>query len=120
MAPENVQVYDFRRTDRIARDQIRAINMLHESFARSISASLSAYLRAYVVVNLVSVEQISFTAVPGTRRGRLCMLLYFSGRGMCCLLPSGFSALPWHGRGRRFEPVQVHHLCLESLQDERH
>src|SRR3954451_7499175 len=20
------------------------------------------------------------------------------------------SALPWHGRGRRFEPVQVHHL----------
>ncbi|SRR5258708_5286998 len=61
MAPENVQVYDFRRTDRIARDQIRSINMLHESFARSISASLSAYLRAYVVVNLVSVEQISFT-----------------------------------------------------------
>jgi flagellar motor switch protein FliM len=57
----DVQVYDFRRTDRIARDQIRAINMLHESFARSISASLSAYLRAYVVVNLVSVEQISFT-----------------------------------------------------------
>src|SRR5258708_7610508 len=61
MAPENVQVYDFRRTDLIARDQIRAINLLHESFARSISASLSAYLRAYVVVNLVSVEQISFT-----------------------------------------------------------
>jgi flagellar motor switch protein FliM len=32
-----------------------------ENFARSMAASLSAYLRAYVVVNLVSVEELSFT-----------------------------------------------------------
>jgi flagellar motor switch protein FliM len=52
--------YDFRRPDRIAKDQLRAIHLLHENFARSLAASLSAYLRAYVAVNLVSVEQISF------------------------------------------------------------
>lgn len=52
--------YDFRRPDRIAKDQLRAIHMLHENFARSLGSSLSAYLRAYVVVNLVSVEQLSF------------------------------------------------------------
>ena len=52
--------YDFRRPDRIAKDQLRAINMLHENFARSLASSLSAYLRAYVMVNLVSVEQLSF------------------------------------------------------------
>ena len=52
--------YDFRRPDRIAKDQLRAIHMLHENFARSLASSLSAYLRAYVMVNLVSVEQISF------------------------------------------------------------
>ena len=34
--------------------------MLHENFARSLASSLSAYLRAYVAVNLVSVEQLSF------------------------------------------------------------
>src|ERR1700688_631934 len=50
----------FRRPDRIAKDQLRAIHMLHENFARSLAASLSAYLRAYVAVNLVSVEQLSF------------------------------------------------------------
>ncbi len=52
--------YDFRRPDRIAKDQMRAIHLLHENFARSLASSLSAYLRAYVTVNLVSVEQISF------------------------------------------------------------
>ena len=52
--------YDFRRPDRIAKDQLRAIHMLHENFGRSLASSLSAYLRAYAVVNLVSVEQLSF------------------------------------------------------------
>jgi flagellar motor switch protein FliM len=54
------QVYDFRRPDRIAKDQLRAIHLLHENFARSLASSLSAYLRAYVAVNLVSVEQMAF------------------------------------------------------------
>jgi flagellar motor switch protein FliM len=52
--------YDFRRPDRIAKDQLRAIHLLHENFGRSLASSLSAYLRAYVAVNLVSVEQLSF------------------------------------------------------------
>jgi len=52
--------YDFRRPDRIAKDQLRSIHLLHDNFARNLAASLSAYLRAYVIVNLVSVEQISY------------------------------------------------------------
>jgi flagellar motor switch protein FliM len=57
---KRAQPYDFRRPDRIAKDQLRAIHLLHENFARSLASSLSAYLRAYVMVNLVSVEQLSF------------------------------------------------------------
>jgi len=57
---KRAQPYDFRRPDRIAKDQLRAIHILHENFARSLASSLSAYLRAYVAVNLVSVEQLSF------------------------------------------------------------
>jgi flagellar motor switch protein FliM len=53
--------YDFRRPDRIAKHQLRAIHLLHENFARNLASSLSAYLRAYVIVNLVSVEQLSFS-----------------------------------------------------------
>lgn len=57
---KKAQSYDFRRPDRIAKDQLRAIHLLHENFARNLASSLSAYLRAYVAVNLVSVEQLSF------------------------------------------------------------
>jgi flagellar motor switch protein FliM len=59
-ASRKAQSYDFRRPDRIAKDQLRAIHLLHENFARTLASSLSAYLRAYVIVNLVSVEQLSF------------------------------------------------------------
>jgi len=58
---QKVQVYDFRRPDRIAKDQLRSIHLLHENFARGLSSSLSAYLRAYVAVNLLSVEQLAFS-----------------------------------------------------------
>jgi len=57
---KKAQPYDFRRPDRIAKDQLRAIHQLHENFARNLASSLSGYLRAYVAVNLVSVEQLSF------------------------------------------------------------
>lgn len=57
---KRAQPYDFRRPDRIAKDQLRAIHLLHDNFARSLASSLSAYLRAYAAVNLISVEQLSF------------------------------------------------------------
>ena len=59
-ALRRAQIYDFRRPDRIAKEQLRAIHLLHESFARTLASSLSAYLRAYVAVNLISVEQLSY------------------------------------------------------------
>src|SRR5580692_8377922 len=66
--------YDFRRPDRIAKDQLRAIHLLHENFARSLAASLSAYLRAYVAVNLVSVEQLSFMEFSQCLPSPTCMI----------------------------------------------
>jgi len=59
-AGSKAEPYDFRRTDRIAKDQLRTIHLLHENFARSLASNLSAYLRSYVIVNLISVEQVSF------------------------------------------------------------
>lgn len=53
-------IYDFRRPDRIPKEQLRSIHLLHDFFARNLAGSLGAYLRAYVVVHLVSVEQLSF------------------------------------------------------------
>jgi flagellar motor switch protein FliM len=53
-------LFDFRRPDRIAKSQVRAIHMLHETFVRNLASSLSAYLRSYLTANLISVEQLSY------------------------------------------------------------
>jgi flagellar motor switch protein FliM len=53
--------FDFRRPDRISKSQLRAIHQLHDNFVRALASSLSAYLRSYVIVNLVSVEQLSYS-----------------------------------------------------------
>ena len=66
--------YDFRRPDRIAKDQLRSIHLLHDNFARNLASSLSAYLRAYVIVNLVSVEQISYSEFCQCLPSPTCMV----------------------------------------------
>jgi flagellar motor switch protein FliM len=75
------QPYDFRRPDRIAKDQLRAIHLLHENFARGLASSLSAYLRAYVAVNLISVEQLSFMEFSQCLPSPTCLVLL--GMGSC-------------------------------------
>ena len=57
---KKAELFDFRRPDRIAKSQLRAIHLLHDNFVRNLVSSLSAYLRTYLIVNLVSVEQLSY------------------------------------------------------------
>jgi flagellar motor switch protein FliM len=89
---KKAQLYDFRRPDRIAKDQLRAIHMLHENFGRNLASSLSAYLRAYVAVNLVSVEQLSFmeftTCLPSPTSIVALGLKPYDGNGVFELNPS--------------------------------
>jgi flagellar motor switch protein FliM len=54
------EVYDFRRPDKFSRDQLRTLQMLHETFARLAGSALSAYLRAPVTIDLVSLEQVPY------------------------------------------------------------
>jgi flagellar motor switch protein FliM len=61
-ASRKVIDYDFHRADRISQDQMRSIHLLHEYFGRNLASSLSAYLRAFVDVSLVSLEQVSYSA----------------------------------------------------------
>ena len=56
----NVQVYDFKRPERVSKEQVTALEALHEAFARNVSASLSGYLRSIVEVRLISVEQFTY------------------------------------------------------------
>ncbi len=63
-APENtekaVKTYNFRRPNKFNRDQIRAVQMLHESFARYLTSTLSSMTRSMVSVEISNVEQVPY------------------------------------------------------------
>ncbi|MDI9444346.1 MAG: flagellar motor switch protein FliM, partial [Planctomycetota bacterium] len=42
--------YDFKRPERVGKEQMRALQTLHEGFSRNFSAGLSAMLRSVVEV----------------------------------------------------------------------
>jgi flagellar motor switch protein FliM len=54
------EVYDFRRPDKFSKEQLRTLQMLHETFARLAGSQLSAYLRAPVNIDLISLEQVPY------------------------------------------------------------
>jgi flagellar motor switch protein FliM len=55
-----VKLYDFRRPDKFSKEHIRAIQNIHETFARVTASSLSSYLRATTTVSLSSIEQVVY------------------------------------------------------------
>ena len=55
-----VAPYNFSSAGQISTDQLRAISMLNDLFARNLTHNLAAWLRTRFQVNLVSAEQIPF------------------------------------------------------------
>jgi flagellar motor switch protein FliM len=55
-----VKTYNFRRPDKFAKDQIRTMQMMHETFSRLTTTSLSALLKALVSVHVKAVDQLTY------------------------------------------------------------
>jgi flagellar motor switch protein FliM len=55
-----VSPYNFSSAGQISNDQLRAISLLNDLFARNLTHNLSAWLRTRLSVSLVSAEQIAF------------------------------------------------------------
>lgn len=60
VSEKGVKTYDFRRPNKFNRDQLRAVQMLHESFARHLTSKLSAMSRFMVSAEVTHVEQIPY------------------------------------------------------------
>jgi flagellar motor switch protein FliM len=56
-----VIAYDFRRPDRVSKEQLRSLHLLHDRFSRNVTTSLSAYLRTGVELAVSTVEQFSYS-----------------------------------------------------------
>ncbi|EMI54094.1 flagellar motor switch protein FliM [Rhodopirellula sallentina] len=56
-----ITAYDFKRPERVGKDQMRAMQSLHESIARNFGASISGLLRTMLEVKLLSVDQLTYS-----------------------------------------------------------
>ncbi len=58
---QRVIAYDFKRPERVGKEQMRALQSMHEGFARNFGASASALLRTIVESKLISVDQLTYS-----------------------------------------------------------
>lgn len=58
--PKTGAPYDFKRPNRISKDQIRTLELLHENFVHSYTVKLANYLRTMVELSLIAVDQLSY------------------------------------------------------------
>jgi len=56
-----IRPYDFKRPERVSKDQMRALETLHESFARNFGAALSGFLRTIVEIKVATCDQMTYS-----------------------------------------------------------
>ncbi len=122
----SVIVYNFRRPDRINKEQIRSLHFLHDRFARNISTSLSAYLRTVTDVNVTSVEQFTYSeflmSLPDPTAFYAISMTPLEGLGALELNPSvAFSMIArmLGGSGRGMAPTrgltEIEHNVIDGV-----
>lgn len=58
---ENIDAYDFRRPNRISKNQVRTLQSIHENFAEVFGYHLISKLQTNVTINITSVDQLFYS-----------------------------------------------------------
>ena len=59
----SVVSYNFRRPDRVTKEQMRSLHFLHDRFARNVSTSMSAYMRVVTEVSITTLPSPNSAAI---------------------------------------------------------
>ena len=57
----SIVAYDFKHPNRVSKDQIRTLENMHDNFAGHFASALSSVMRTVADVDLVSVDQITYS-----------------------------------------------------------
>ena len=57
----SIVAYDFKHPNRVSKDQIRTLENMHDNFAGHFASALSSIMRTVADVDLVSVDQITYS-----------------------------------------------------------
>ena len=55
-----VILYDFKRPNRVSKEQLRAVKGIHDKMARNLASQISAIMRSIVEIQLHSVDQMTY------------------------------------------------------------
>jgi flagellar motor switch protein FliM len=68
--------YNFRKPNRVSKDQVKMLHSIHESFARLAAASLTTMLRGLVEMELTSVEQATYGEFIMSLSPPTCLVIF--------------------------------------------
>lgn len=73
-----ITIYDFKRPERVSKEQMRAFQAMHDGFSREFGAALSGMLRSIVEVKLISVDQLTYSEFVFSLENPTCFNLLHS------------------------------------------
>ena len=57
---KQIIIYDFKRPNRVSKEQLRAIKGIHDKLARNLASQISSIMRSIVEIKLHSVDQMTY------------------------------------------------------------
>lgn len=105
-----ITLYDFKRPNRVSKEQLRAFRGIHDKMARSIASQISAIMRSIVEIQLHSVDQMTYgeflMSLPNPTSFNVFSMKPLEGNGVLEINPSiAFPMLDriLGGKGEPFE-----------------
>lgn len=87
-----ITLYDFKRPNRVSKEQLRAFRGIHDKMARNLSSQISAIMRSIVEIQLHSVDQMTYgeflMSLPSPTSFNVFSLKPLDGTGALELNPS--------------------------------
>ncbi len=57
---EKIMLYDFKRPNRVSKEQLRAIKGIHDKMSRNLASHISTVMRSIIEIQLQSVDQMTY------------------------------------------------------------
>lgn len=89
---KQVTLYDFKRPNRVSKEQLRAFRGIHDKMARNLSSQISAIMRSIVEIQLHSVDQMTYgeflMSLPSPTSFNVFSMRPLDGNGVLEINPS--------------------------------
>jgi flagellar motor switch protein FliM len=88
----HVTLYDFKRPNRVSKEQLRTFRSIHDKMVRSLSSQISSTMRSIVEIQLHSVDQMTYSeflmSLPSPTSFNVFSITPLEGNGVLEINPS--------------------------------